>query len=706
MATKKKKKTKKQKAWRFLKVQMVLITLVLLAMGYYFLGGYATKVAEMKKEAEHLVAASTVDTFRTSETSEVYDVNGNLISRVKGEKDVYYLQIEEIPVYARQAVVTVEDKKFYHHHGIDYRAVVRAIIAMIQNGKVTQGGSTITQQLARDVFLTQDRTWERKVEEIYIAYELEKKYSKDQILEFYMNNIYFMNGYYGIEAASQGYFSKTVGDLSLSQVAFLCAIPNNPNYYDPLNHFKRTMKRRNRILKQMMEDKVISQKTYEKAKKEKIELKTTKYKKNNFVETYTYYCATRILMENDGFEFRTKFDDQDDKKAYNEAYEQAYNDANSKLFTGGYRIYTSLDLSLQKTLQAAVDNGLSAYTETNEEGIYTLQSAAVCIDNVTGLVRAIVGGRSQEVSGYTLNRAYQSFRQPGSAIKPVLIYTPMLERGYTADSIVEDSEIEDGPSNADGYYEGEMTLRRAVEKSKNTVAYKLLDELTPEEGLSYLEAMDFSRLDDDDVRLSIALGGFTNGVSPLEMAKAYAAIENDGKYREPGCIVKITGADGNLIYQADQTEEVIYKTNAARAMTDILEGVITEGTGKGLGISEMVSAGKTGTTNDNKDGWFVGYTRYYTTSVWVGYDRPRSLPGLTGASYPGSIWHAFMEEAHKDLTPLAFLGPTEIMDTNEYEDADEELLDETAITGDEATEEMPETEATEEMPETEPEEVD
>ena len=683
MARKKRKKTKKQKLWGFLKFQMVLIILVVLALGYYFLGGYATKVAQMKQEAEHLVAASSVETFRTSETSEVYDVNGELISRVKGEKDVYYISIDEIPVYARQAIVSIEDKKFYSHHGIDYRAVVRAIVAMIQNGKVTQGASTITQQLARDVFLTQDRTWDRKIEEIYVAYELEKKYSKDQILEFYLNNIYFKNGYYGIEAASQGYFSETVGELSLSQVAFLCAIPNNPTYYDPLTHFKRTMKRRNRILKNMLEDKVISQKSYEKAKKEKIKLNTTEYKKNNYVETYTYYCATRILMEQDGFEFRTEFDDEADKNAYDEAYETAYNEANAKLFTGGYRIYTSLDLGIQKKLQSAVDDGLAAFGETNDEGTYALQGAAVCIDNVTGLVRAIVGGRSQDVSGYTLNRAYQSYRQPGSSIKPIIVYTPILERGYTADSIVDDSEIEDGPANAGGSYEGEITLRRAVEKSKNTVAYKLLDELTPEVGLSYLRAMNFSRLDEDDDRLAIALGGFTNGVSPLEMAKAYATIENDGKYRDPGCIIKITGSDGNLIYQADQTEVVIYKTNAARAMTDILEGVLTNGTGAGLGISEMVSAGKTGTTNNNKDGWFVGYTRYYTTSVWVGYDQPRQLPGLTGSSYPGSIWHTFMEDVHTGLTPLAFLGPTEIMDTNEYETM-EEVFDES----DEIIEEM------------------
>ncbi|MCR5547076.1 MAG: penicillin-binding protein, partial [Lachnospiraceae bacterium] len=441
----KRKKTKTSRAWRFLKFQIVLISIVLLAIAYYFIGGYATKVASLRQEAVSLVASSSEETFRASETSIVYDVNGDVISYVKGEKDVYYLTYDEIPLYAKQALISVEDKKFYSHHGVDYRAIVRAVWAMFRNGRVTQGASTITQQLARDVFLTQDRTWERKIEEIYIAVELEKKYTKEEILEFYINNIYFKNGYYGLEAASQGYFSKSAAELSLSQLAFLCAIPNNPSYYNPLEHIDNTITRRNKILKNMLEDKMISEQSYNEATSETIELCMSEEIKNNYAETFTYYCATRALMELDGFSFKYDFSSEEQREAYNESYEEAYNENNAKLFTGGYRIYTSLDLEMQETLQQSVDNGLARFKDVSEDGIYTLQSAAVCIDNNSGMVKAIVGGRSQDVVGYTLNRAYQSYRQPGSSIKPILVYTPALERGYTADSIVSDEPIEDGP---------------------------------------------------------------------------------------------------------------------------------------------------------------------------------------------------------------------------------------------------------------------
>lgn len=664
----KKKAKSRKRAWRFLKIQMVLIALVLLAIAYYYIGGYASKVASLHQEAISFVASSNRDTFRSAETSVVYDASGEVISYLKGEKDVYYLTSAQIPVYAKQALVSVEDKKFYSHHGVDYKAIVRAVWAMYRNGKVTQGASTITQQLARDVFLTQDKTWERKIEEIYIAVELEKKYSKEDILEFYVNNIYFKNGYYGLEAAAQGYFSKSAQDLSLSETAFLCAIPNNPSYYNPLEHMDHTLTRRDKILEDMLKEKVISKTSYENALAEEIVLNMSSQAKHDYVETYTYYCATRTLMELNGFRFQTVFDTEEEREAYNASYEEAYNQWNASLFTGGYRIYTSLDLSMQQTLQDALDKGLSKFTEKSEEGIYTLQGAAVCIDNSTGMVRAIVGGRSQEVEGYTLNRGFQSYRQPGSSIKPILVYTPMLERGYTADSIVYDGKIEDGPSNADGTYLGNITLRRAVELSRNTVAWRLFEELTPEVGFSYLETMNFGKLDKNDIRLTSALGGLTYGVSPVEMAKAYATLENDGKYRNPGCILKIEDSSGRLIYQATQEEVQVYKTNAARAMTDILEGVMVSGTAKKLGLSNMACAGKTGTTNDNKDGWFIGYTPYYTTSVWVGYDQPKELPGLMGASYPGNIWKSFMSQIHKDLERRDFLDVASVDEENVGED--------------------------------------
>lgn len=654
---KRKKKTKSQKIWGFLQFQMVLIMLVVAAIAYYYVGGYAAKVKAMKTEAVHLVANSNADTFRQSQTSEAYDCNGELLSVLKGEKDVYYVEFDNIPIYVKQAIVSTEDKRFYKHKGIDYKGIMRAVWAMIQDGEVTQGGSTITQQLARTVFLSNERTWERKIEEMYIAVELEAKYSKDDILEFYLNNVFFANGYYGIEAASQGYFGMDVNHLSLSEMAYLCSIPNNPNLYNPVKNHDKTMKRRNRILKAMLEEQVISESSYKTALGESISISPSQKVKNDYLETYITYCATRTLMEMEGFKFQTSFDNDNEKKAYDKKYKEMYESCNSKLFTGGYRIYTSLDAAAQKELQDAIDKELAEFTEKNDEGIYCLQGAAVCIDNATGMVRAIVGGRSQDTEGYTLNRAFQSFRQPGSSIKPLLVYTPALEKGYTADTTVVDEPIEGGPVNGDGVYSGAMSLRQAVAVSKNTVAWKIMEELTPEYGLSFLKAMEFSRLDTRDENLPISVGGFTNGVSPLEMAKGYATIANNGGYRNPTCIVKITNAQGDEIYSAKQDAIMVYKENACRQMTDMLQTVITSGTGRGYSLGQMPSAGKTGTTNDNKDGWFVGYTPYYTTSVWVGYDIPKEVPGLGGGTYPGRIWHDFMEKIHEGLTPVSFVEP-------------------------------------------------
>ena len=661
--SKTKKKKKHRLFWHFFRIQLVLLVLVLIAAAYYFYGGYGKQVEELKQEAVRLVRQSDVDTFKANQTSIVYASDGSVISTLKGEKDSYYVSIEEMPVDAVTAIVSIEDKKFFRHHGIDYRALLRAVKAMVQNGEVKQGGSTITMQLARNIFLSQEKTWQRKVEEMYIATELENKYSKDQILEFYLNNIYFGNGYYGIQSAARGYFDRDVESLSLSQIAFLCAIPNNPTLYDPVTNKDNTVSRRDRILKNMLDDGKISQMDYAQAVAEQITLNRPQaLAKNDYVETYTYYCATRALMEQQGFVFHEDFKTDEEQQAYEDTYSALYSECQKKLYTGGYRIYTSIDLSMQDGLQQSVNDTLSGYTGVNDEGVYELQASAVCIDNDNGYVRAIVGGRSQEFPGYTLNRAYQSFRQPGSAIKPLTVYTPSFEQSYTPDSIVVDEPIEDGPRNANGTYLGEITVRTAVEKSVNTIAWKLYDQLTPDKGLSYLKAMNFSRISPSDYRLATALGGFTNGVSALEMASGFATIENDGYYRTPTCIVKIEDGNGTVLYNSGQNPVLIYKKNAARMMTDVLKGVITNGTGKGLDLGDMPCAGKTGTTNDQKDGWFVGYTRYYTTSVWVGYDMPKKLEGLMGNTYPGKIWQSFMSKAHEGLEPLEFLPYARISD--------------------------------------------
>lgn len=692
-------KTMDRKILRLIKIQIVLLLIVIAGVTYYYVGGYAATVSELKSEAVSIVRKSSPATFRQIETSEVYDTNGDTISVLKGEKDVYYITFNQIPTYVTQAIISIEDKKFYQHKGVDYKAILRALIAAMKEGEVTQGASTITQQLARTIFLSSEKTWQRKVEEIYIASELENKYSKDQILEFYLNNVYFANGYYGIQAAAKGYFSKDVSELSLSETCYLLAIPNSPTYYDPVANPDNTLTRRDLILASMYKDGMIGESTYNAALQEEITLNRSGNLKNNFVETYVYYCATRALMAEEGFEFKTDFESDEAEAAYDASYEAAYNACNKTLFTAGYRIYTTIDLSMQEQLQAAIDNNLSDFTDVNDEGIYTLQSAAVCIDNSTGKTVAIVGGRSQEVNGYTLNRAFQSYRQPGSSIKPLIVYTPALERGYTPDTIVVDEEIEDGPENAGKTYSGEITLREAVAKSKNTIAWKLYEELTPQTGISYLKKLGFARITDDDYGMAACLGGLTVGVSPLEMAMGYNTIYNDGYMRDTSCISRITDSTGELIYEASDEEIEIYKENAARIMTDMLQSVVTDGTAKGIDLGDMPVAGKTGTTNSNRDGWFVGYTGYYTTSVWVGYDIPKQVPGLTGSSFPATIWQEYMSGIHEGLIPMEFKKPVEYIGTDEQqedpeytddeEDADAESEEETEEPG-EDTEEVEE----------------
>ena len=359
-------------------VQSVLLVIFLAGIIWFYLSGYAGKISDMKKEAEWLVRNSSADTFKKAQTSIAYDVTGKTLSVLKGEKDVYYLKYDAIPLDAKNAIISVEDKKFYRHHGVDYKAIIRAAYAAFRNKKITQGASTITQQLARNIFLTQERTWERKLEEIFIASELEKKYSKSSLLEFYLNNIYFGNGFYGIQAASIGYFSKEVSKLSVAETAFLLAIPNNPSYYDPLVHFDHTLKRRNLILENMLEERMISENVYDSSIRETILLNLSKdqTQKYDYAETYTFYCATRALMEHNGFTFQTQFASEEARESYQSEYEEAYSKCYASLFSAGYRIYTSLNLEMQAALQESVDSQLSTFTEKSDEGIFTRQCAS------------------------------------------------------------------------------------------------------------------------------------------------------------------------------------------------------------------------------------------------------------------------------------------------------------------------------------------
>lgn len=657
-----KKSTKKSTVFRKflfgLKIALLVFLVLVIAGGGIFYFTYGKDILAAQKEAKKLVASSSADTFRASQTSVIYASSGKVITELKGEKDVYYLEYEDIPQVVVDAMISTEDKNFATHNGVDMKGVTRALWVLIKNkGKITQGASTITQQLSRNTFtdfLGFETSWRRKVREIFVALEMEKKYTKRQIMEFYLNNIYFANGHYGIQAASQAYFSKDVDELTLSEVAFLCAIPNSPNTYDPLVNSDRTVLRRDKILEEMLEEEKITQDEYDEACAQEIVLNPKTVKNEDYVVTYAKHCAVEYLMEGQGFTIKTKFDSDAEKEAYEEEYNELYSQCQQSLFEKGYRIYTTINMKKQKTLQNAVNTVLAGFTE-KENGIYKLQGAAVCIDNNTGKVVAIVGGRKQKnTEGYTLNRAYQSYRQPGSSIKPLIVYTPSFERNYTPDTIVEDKYFEGGPRNSDGTYSGNITVRTAVAKSKNVIAWKLFEELTPSVGLSYLLDMRFKKIVANDYYPASSLGGLTNGASPVEMASGYATLANEGVYREPTCIKKITDAEGIEVAGPLDTSKRVYKKEAANTMTDVMTTVMESGTGRNFKLQNMNCAGKTGTTNDKKDGWFCGYTPYYTTSVWVGCDQPQTISDLYGSTYPGQIWKMFMETIHEGLENKAF----------------------------------------------------
>lgn len=647
-----KKKLSKKKRRRRLIRRLILLTLLLaFVTTLAIFSPKIVKIIKLAQEAKELVNKSSLDTFMASGTTVIYDTDGNELCTMRESKDMYYVDIGQIPDTLQKSFVVMEDKDFYKHKGIDFKAIIRAVIANTENDEIVQGASTITQQLAKNIFLSQEVTWQRKVKEIFVAWDLEKKYTKNQIFEFYLNNIYFSNGYYGVGAAARGYFDKEVSELTLAEQVFIAAIPNNPTRYNPLTNYDNTVGRRDLILGKLYENDMVNSMDYYTALDTQVVLaQQPEVSKNNSVETYARHCATESMMQANGFVFRTNFNNDDDYEQYKEIYENSYTLFQQKLLSGGYKVYTSINMDVQQMLQDAVDDNLKGYT-AEKDGVYEMQAAATCIDNSTGNVVAIVGSRTQDLDGYTLNRAYQSYRQPGSSIKPIVVYTPYLQQGNTPDTIVTDEKIDGGPNNADGSYAGQMTLRTAVMKSKNTVAWKIYrDDITPKMGIGFLLNMGFHKVWMDKNTNAVALGGFTYGVSTEEMAGAYATIANDGMFRQPTCVTKITNTSGRTIVDTSGREVRVYDTNSCRLMTDMLRSVVTGGTGVGAEPSDAIVAGKTGTTNSNKDAYFCGYSQYYTMAVWTGYDYPKTQSSVKTLS----IFRDFMEVIHKGKEKVEF----------------------------------------------------
>lgn len=633
---------------RIFKILIILFIAALLILG----GAVTYKIYPMYKEysqeAKRVVEESNTNTFKRNLTSYFYDDEGSLLTELSGNGSKIYLTFDEIPADVINAFIAVEDRSFWEHKGIDLKGIVRVGVEYVTSkGEKVHGASTITQQLVRNVFITKEVTLERKIKEICYALEVEKKYSKEEIIEFYINNIYFANNCYGIEAAAQFYFNKPASELSLNETAYLCAIPNSPSYYDPLKNSSNALPRRDKVLKDMQECSMITETRRIQALKEDLVLNEKEpVEIKDYETTYAIDCAIRYLMKLDGFLFRYSFGTMEDYNFYMETYNQAYERIRAELYTGGYVIQTTLNKEKQRLLQESVDNALAFDEEMTENGQFALQGAATVINNETGKVEAIVGGRTQGGSSYTLNRAYQSYRQPGSSIKPLIVYLPALERGYTDRSTVTEINVEkakEEPEKVLEMYGAKMTLRSAVENSKNGAAWRLFCEITPEIGLSYLQEMGFARVVPDDFYPAASLGGFTYGVTTVEMANAYSCVANHGQFQQTDCIVSILDKYGEELYEPYETRQV-YVPEQTELMIDILKGVIKRGTARNMGWKSTVeAAGKTGTTNNSKDGWFAGITPDYAMAVWVGYDMPRELSNLYGGSYPARIWKDAME---------------------------------------------------------------
>lgn len=647
------------------------------------------KVLPMFTEAREEVFDKLVhlseDDFVMKEDTVVYDSKGKQVGSVNAGS-YKYVKINDVSPYIYEGYIAVEDKRFKTHGGVDLVATMRAGVSLLKhNMEITQGGSTITQQVIKNNLLTQNKSYTRKIAEILLAPTIESKFTKAQIMEFYCNSNFYGNKCYGVGAASKYYFGKKCADLEPHEAAMLIGLSNSPASYNPVLHPKAALKKRNSVLRIMCKEGVITPKEYKSALKKKLNIKQFSEKggsKESYVMSYAIHCAAISLMEKENFKFQYVFDSKEDYQKYNKQYSKVYSEKIESIRSGGYKLYTSINMKKQKKLQKAVDNGLSFNKEKDgDTGKYALQGAAVCINNETNYVEAIVGGRGKNDQ---YNRAYLAARQSGSAIKPLIDYTPGFESGmYSPSTIVNDHKFANGPSNAGGGYHGNVRIREAVARSLNTVAWQVLDNITVKYGLSFLDKLHFhniSYIDNDNMALS--LGGFTEGVRVVDMAKGFSTLANNGSYSDRTCIKKIEHVSDGVVYKNNNEKDQVYSQDATWMMTDVLKGVFNEsyGTGRKLNLDNgQICAGKTGTTNSSKDVWFCGYTKYYTTVVWAGYDTPRAMPGASGASIPGVIWKDYMDDIHKKLKPEDFIMPSTIS-LAKY-DGNGNIIEGTAISG-------------------------
>lgn len=666
---------RKFKIIRILIMSVIFLTLCMILLVWI---KYSDDIIQAEKNASEKMQQLNADQLILDRNTIVYYDDGSVTKSVN-PSGYEYVTFDDVSGYITDGYVAVEDKNFYEHKGVDPFAIIRAGIAYIKNkGTITQGGSTITQQTVKNNLLTSEKSLERKLTEIFAAVKLEKMYSKQQIMEIYLNTNFYGSGCYGIESACQYFFGCSAKDVTASQAAALVGMSNAPTRYNPITNHDACVNNRNWILDVFLKEGIIDEEEYQNALKDPLEIigkrkMQDEYSNNSECNSewdysYAIHCAVVELMKENGFTFRYIFTSEDDEQTYNEKYNTEYNNTYAEVLNNGYKIYTSIQKDKQNVLIQTVNDSLKEYTEISEDGRFSMQSAAVCIDNDTNYIVAVIGGRdSRNENGDNINdsynRAYMSARQPGSAIKPVLDYGPAFDsENYYPSLRCMDSPLSGdyNPKNFDNTYWGNITIRQAIINSTNTIPVKILMDIGIDNCISYLNRMQFSHVSyKDNNNASIAIGGFTNGVTPVEMAKAFNAIENNGRYSDRTCIKTLRKSNGEIIKnEYTQKYTQIYKDSTAWMLTDCLKEVFEKGYSRQYAVSNQICAGKTGTTNNSKDVWFCGYTPYYTTVVWIGYDTPKELP--FGSSFANKVWQDYMNIIHAGLNTKDFVKPDDV----------------------------------------------
>lgn len=623
----------------------VLIYLVLAAI--LVAGGFAASI--VFSAVRDLPALANLEP-KITQTSVVFDRDGNVWTELRSAEYRVPVKIDQIPQHVKNAVLAAEDHRFYSHKGFDLRAILRALYSDIFEDKGLQGGSTITQQLAKIAFLESSRTLKRKIQDVIVATLLERKYTKDEILEMYLNHVFFGRNAYGIEAASRAYFGKSVSELSIDEAALIAGLIRGPSIYDPKTSPDRALARRNTVLEQMATYGFITQAEAEMYKKKPLNV----ISHEPMVVTQGGYFLDYVLKQ-----LLSRY-------------------PSDMVYGGGLRVYTTYSPKAQKAAEEAIRKVLDPVFPYRD-GKQNIEVASVVMDVKTGHILAMVGGRKHEgMLGW--NRAVDAKRQPGSAFKPLAVYVPALEEGMGPATVISDSPVtwvdpvtkeEFSPRNYTGVFQGLVTMRKAITESLNVVACKVQDLVGLEKSLEMAERLGITTLVKTptpdgryDLTRSLALGGLTYGVTPLDMAVAYSTIANRGIKVEPISIIKVEDKNGNVLEENTPKRSIVISEETAYLMTNMLQDVLTKPTGTGrAAYFGRPAAGKTGTTSDWKDAWFCGYTPNTVAVVWMGFDKEKTMAQwkITGGSYPASIWREMMKEITKDEPVEDFKRPDSIV---------------------------------------------